>query len=360
MIRALIVNPAVLERHTISKAIETDNDIQVVGTASSASIALQKIAQLQPDVVVMDIDLPDMEGTDFLRQIRRRWPAIAVLVLASPSVGTFQKRQRTQSLGVIDYIEKPTDNNTIEQKEKIIGTLLLAAIHKYFDHLHENLPVLARSSANPPPLQRKIGTKVTEIVAIGSSTGGPRALTELMPSFPANFSVPIVIVQHMPPQFTLELARRLNDISAIEVYEASEGDILRPGAAWLAPGGYHMVLNRRRDFAVEILLNEDPPEEGCRPAVDVLFRSVASLYGSDVLSVILTGMGKDGLLGSKRILENGGTLFAQDKESSVVWGMPGAVTNAGLPEKVLPIKQMGPEIIKRVQQSTNRASSRVA
>ncbi len=189
--------------------------------------------------------------------------------------------------------------------------------------------------------------KKIDVLAIGSSTGGPDALQKLLEPFPKNLSVPVVIVQHMPASFTKRLAERLNDISNIRIVEAKEGDTLEKGTAYLAPGDYHMVLKRSASEPL-LGLNQDPPENSCRPAVDVLFRSVANLYGANTLAVVLTGMGKDGLKGCEEVRRVGGQVMVQDKSTSVVWGMPGQVAQSGLAHKVLPLKQLTDEILLKI------------
>jgi two-component system, chemotaxis family, protein-glutamate methylesterase/glutaminase len=192
--------------------------------------------------------------------------------------------------------------------------------------------------------------KRIDILAIGSSTGGPDALQKLLDPFPKNFPVPVVIVQHMPASFTKRLAERLDAISNIKVVEAKEGDILEKGTAYLAPGDYHMAL--KGSFLKPVLtLNQDPPENSCRPAVDVLFRSVVTFYGANTLAVILTGMGKDGLKGCEEVRKAGGQVMVQDKNSSVVWGMPGQVAQSGLAHKILPLDQLTDEIFLKISPS---------
>jgi two-component system chemotaxis response regulator CheB len=192
--------------------------------------------------------------------------------------------------------------------------------------------------------------KKIDILAIGSSTGGPEALLNLLKPFPKNLSVPVVIVQHMPASFTKRLAERLDAASNMRVLEAKEGDILEKGTAYLAPGDYHMVL-KGSFFDPVLSLNQGPPENSCRPAVDVLFRSVVSFFGANTLAVILTGMGKDGLKGCEEIRKVGGQVMVQDKETSVVWGMPGQVAKSGLANKVLPLKQLTDEILLKISPS---------
>jgi two-component system chemotaxis response regulator CheB len=185
------------------------------------------------------------------------------------------------------------------------------------------------------------------VVAIGASTGGPNALTELIPEFPADFPVPIVIVQHMPPLFTRLLAERLNGLARLEVQEGKAGQRLQRGQIWIAPGGQHMTVDRKGSEFV-LGLNYDPQENSCRPAVDVLFRSVAQTYGANVMAVVLTGMGTDGTRGSAVIREAGGEVIVQDEASSVVWGMPGSVVTAGLADRIYPLAGIGPEVVRRV------------
>jgi two-component system chemotaxis response regulator CheB len=211
------------------------------------------------------------------------------------------------------------------------------------------VPPPAAAAAVRPVMSRPLpATGRVEAVVIGVSTGGPNALAEVLPTLPGNLPVPVLIVQHMPPIFTRLLAARLDAQSAIHIAEGAEGDKVEPGGAWLAPGDYHMELMRDGP-GVQPHLQQGPPENSCRPAVDVLFRSAAALYGSGVLAVVLTGMGQDGLRGSEAVREAGGQVIAQDEATSVVWGMPGFVARAGLADRVLPLAEVGPEIVTRVR-----------
>jgi two-component system, chemotaxis family, protein-glutamate methylesterase/glutaminase len=200
-------------------------------------------------------------------------------------------------------------------------------------------PAPRRPEARPGPVQ---------VVAIGVSTGGPNALADVVGRLPADFPVPLVIVQHMPPMFTRLLAERMSAQFPIRVQEGSSGSVLQPGQAWIAPGDHHMIVVRDGLHA-RLLLHQDPPENSCRPAVDVLFRSVAKTFGPHSLAVILTGMGQDGLRGCEAVREAGGQILAQDEATSVVWGMPGAVARAGLADRVLPLSRIADEILSRVQ-----------
>jgi two-component system chemotaxis response regulator CheB len=209
--------------------------------------------------------------------------------------------------------------------------------------LAPSAPVHTGSTAIPPGSRSRL-----EVVAIGTSTGGPNALAEVFGSLPAELPVPVVIVQHMPPMFTRLLADRLSAQFAVKVEEGRAGGTLRAGHAWIAPGDYHMILVRD-GVHVRLLVHQDPPENSCRPAVDVLFRSVAQTFGAGALGVVLTGMGQDGLRGSEAIHAAGGQVIVQDEASSVVWGMPGYVARAGLADKVLPLSMIGPEIVRRIR-----------
>jgi two-component system chemotaxis response regulator CheB len=210
-----------------------------------------------------------------------------------------------------------------------------------------------KPTARPSALERG----PVEVLAIGTSTGGPNALAEILPELPEDFRVPILIVQHMPPLFTAMLAERLHSKSALDVREAKHGDQIKPGQALIAPGDHHMVV-RRAGGQDRIELTQDPPENSCRPSVDVLFRSVASTYGAGVLAVVLTGMGSDGLRGCERVHELGGAILAQDEASSVVWGMPGFVARAGLAERVLPLDEIATALVGRVR--IQRTTGRIA
>jgi two-component system chemotaxis response regulator CheB len=205
------------------------------------------------------------------------------------------------------------------------------------------------------PLKRKPGGQRIDILTIGTSTGGPNALGEVIPYLPEDFPVPVVVVQHMPPLFTRLLAERLDSRSPLAVREGEAGKPLEPGQVWIAPGDYHLTV-ARKGTGVVLNLNQEPPENSCRPAVDVLFRSVAQIYGPNVLGVVMTGMGSDGARGAMHIREAGGEIVVQDEASSVVWGMPGAVVSAGAADKIYPLPEISQEIVRRVTSSRARPS----
>jgi two-component system chemotaxis response regulator CheB len=258
------------------------------------------------------------------------------------------------SLGASDYVAKPSNTGSVEQTRLRIQSELVPKVKGLCPKgssagglkagiAPQALPETKASSAGRPGR-----SGVIDIVAVGTSTGGPNALAEMLPGIPQAFPVPIVIVQHLPPLFTRLLAERLNKQCAIEIHEGEEGAMLKPGEAWIAPGDFHMTLVRTGGVT-KLALQQEAHENSCRPAVDVLFRSVARLYGVSTLGVVLTGMGSDGVKGSRTIKEFGGQVIVQDEASSVVWGMPGQVAGAGLAEGIYPLAGMAKEIDRRVE-----------
>ena len=261
-------------------------------------------------------------------------------------------------MGASDYVTKPANVGKVGEgmarvREDLIPKIKALCGRAVTAVAKPTIPAVARPTFAPRPLVRVIAARV-EIVAIGTSTGGPNALADLLPGFPGNFPVPVVIVQHMPPLFTKLLADRLAARSSLEVVEACAGEELKPGKVWIAPGDYHMGLEKTAK-GPRIKLNQEPPQNSCRPSVDALFRSVVQVYGATTLGVILTGMGQDGLRGCEYIREAGGQVLVQDEASSVVWGMPGFVARAGLADKELPLNQLAGEIVRRVWEGRAKA-----
>ncbi len=349
-IRVLFVDDAVVIRKLVSAVLDADPDLEVVGRAANGRFALTKIPQVNPDVVVLDVEMPEMDGLETLKVLRERYPSLPVIMFSALTRRGAVATLDALTLGANDYVTKPSKLGSREAVDAHIRTELIPKIKAFgaeaaglqLATLQARSPVLTSARrAHPPP-------KHVKIVAIGVSTGGPNALEELMPTIPKDFPVPIVIVQHMPPVFTRYLAERLAARSAIEVQEGVAGMALAPGMAWIAPGDSHMVVKQQYD-AVQLGLHQSPPENSCRPAVDVLFRSVARVYGAHTLAVVMTGMGKDGLRGCEEIRSRGGQVIVQDRASSVVWGMPGHVAEAGLADMILPLGQLGPEILRRTQ-----------
>ncbi len=347
-IRILVVDDSVVIRKLLSETLSGDRALEVIATASDGRIALAKIAQLKPDLVTLDIEMPVMNGLETLTALRKLYPKLPVIMFSTLTEHGAAATLDALSLGASDYATKPSNTGSPALAIERIRAELIPKI--------KALCGIAALKVMPPPGSRptlKVREKFKpriEIVAIGTSTGGPNALAEVLPRIPNDFPVPIVVVQHMPPIFTRLLAERLAGRSAIPVEEGSPGAVLSPGHAWIAPGNFHMKVTRT-GLTSRLNLNQGPPENSCRPAVDVLFRSVAAAYGANVLGVVMTGMGSDGVLGAQDICDAGGNVIIQDENSSVVWGMPGLVHASGLDDAAYPLDQLAPEITRRVLQS---------
>src|SRR5580692_7278044 len=347
-IRILVVDDSVVIRKLLSETLSGDRALEVIATASDGRIALAKIAQLKPDLVTLDIEMPVMNGLETLTALRKLYPKLPVIMFSTLTEHGAAATLDALSLGASDYATKPSNTGSPALAIERIRAELIPKI--------KALCGIAPLKVMPPPGSRptlKVREKFKpriEIVAIGTSTGGPNALAEVLPRIPNDFPVPIVVVQHMPPIFTRLLAERLAGRSAIPVEEGSAGVVLSPGRAWIAPGNFHMEVIRS-GLEWRLNLNQAPPENSCRPAVDVLFRSVAAAYGANVLGVVMTGMGSDGVLGARDIRDAGGVVIIQDENSSVVWGMPGLVHASGLADAAYPLDQLAQEITRRVLQS---------
>ena len=350
-IRVLIVDDSVVIRMLVSDCLSADPDIEVVGTAANGQIGLAKITQVNPDLVTLDIEMPVMDGLETLAAIRKTHKRLPVIMFSTLTERGAGATLDALSLGASDYVTKPANVGSVGVAKDRISNELIPKIKALCGR---QAPAPASSPArlaavSPKPLATRAATIARpEILAIGVSTGGPNALAALLPGLARNFPVPIVIVQHMPPLFTRLLAERLAAVSAFPGHEGVAGALLRPGEIWVAAGGSHMEVTRAAD-GIRLRTHDGPPENSCRPAVDVLFRSVAQVFGSRALAVVLTGMGQDGLRGCEHIREAGGQVLAQDEATSIVWGMPGAVSQAGLADKVLPLHDLAAEINRRVQ-----------
>ena len=359
-IRVLVVDDSTVIRRLLTDALSSDPGIEVAATAPNGRIALAKIPQINPDVITLDMEMPEMDGIATLVELRKLYPKLPVIMFSTLTQRGAEATLDALSKGANDYVTKPANVGSVTAALQNVRMELLPKIKAF-------CPWFASPLAPPPRVRTGSGaTSVLDriaaprkqridIVAIGVSTGGPSALQAVITRLPANLPVPIVIVQHMPPIFTKHLADRLNQLSELDVYEGARGDSLAPGGVWLAPGDYHMFV-RRDGNQVRIDTNQQTPENSCRPAVDVLFRSVAEVYGAHVLGIVLTGMGQDGTRGAAVIRDAGGQILAQDEATSVVWGMPGAVVQAGLASKILPLDQVASEIMResemgRIQRS---------
>jgi two-component system chemotaxis response regulator CheB len=349
-IRVLIADDAVVIRRLVSNCLDEDPDIEVVGTAANGQIAIAKIEQVNPDIIILDVEMPIMDGLQTLAAIRKIHFRLPVIMFSTLTERGAAATLDALSLGATDYVTKPANVGSVgiaiqRVREELIPKIKALCGRRVSKSIF--VPSHANGEARPFSETKPVAPARVDILTVGVSTGGPNALSVLFQRLSKNFPVPIVIVQHMPPMFTRLLAERLASISGFPVREGETGAVLRPGEVWVAPGGFHMEVERNNK-EVRLRIREGPQENSCRPAVDVLFRSVAQAYGPGTLGVVLTGMGQDGLRGSECIREAGGRILAQDEATSVVWGMPGAVSQAGLAEKVLPLPELALEINRRV------------
>ena len=329
--RALVVDDSVVARRLVSKAITADGTVDVVGTAADGRSAVTQIERLRPDAVTLDLDMPVMDGLEAVEAIRERWPHLPVIMVSTYTVRGAQVTLDALALGANDYVVKPSGSASPTEAIARLHEELVPRIHALCPHASPGL-------------------------AIAVSTGGPTALGSLLAELPATLPVPVLIVQHMPPMFTRVLAERLDRTSAIRVLEAADGHTLEPGTVRIAPGDRHMLVERVGDD-VRVHTTTDPPENSCRPSADPLFRSVAETYGRNALGIVMTGMGSDGLRGSRRLVEEGSRVVVQDEASSVVWGMPGFIVREGLADAVVSLHDLAHEIRARLAAGRAGASN---
>ena len=359
--RVLIVDDSVVVRRLVANVLSEDTALEVVGTAANGRIALAKIDRLHPDVVTLDLEMPDMDGLATLASIRKAHPSLPVIMFSRFTQRGAAAALDALALGANDYVGMPESAANPESALECIREQLIPRLKQFATRSRDVEAVVPSSPSSvgrtrlPPEFSSRMSSRV-EVIAVGVSTGGPAALTALLAAFPADLPVPMVIVQHMPPMFTRLLAERLATQTALRFREGVEGSKVQPGEGWLAPGNQHMEMLREND-GVRLHLQQGPAQNSCRPSVDVLFRSVAEAFGPGALGIVLTGMGQDGLRGCEAIRAVGGQVLAQDEATSVVWGMPGAVARAGLADQVLPLEQMGPEILRRVRQGRSGSAA---
>lgn len=351
-VKTFIVDDSALMRRVLTAMLEQDPAIQVVGYARDGQEAMEKIPRLRPQVVTLDVEMPGMDGLETLERLMCLYP-VPVLMVSALTTGGAEATLRALELGAVDFVTKPARQADLGQLAQDLTAKVKAVA---------GLPVtkVCRPAVNasppadfhplrkqPPP--RVAGNLLTpkhavELVAIGASTGGPSALHAVMRVLPADFPAGILIVQHIPPGFTKPLAQRLNENSRLEVKEAEAGDVVRPGRALVAPAGWQMSLETRGDTVAVRLERSAPVQTLFKPSVDVLFLSVAEVYGDRSLGVILTGMGNDGVRGLKAIKDRGGKVLAEAESSCIVFGMPKAAIEAGVVDKVAPLPEIAAEI----------------
>ena len=352
-IRVMVVDDSVVVRKIVTDVLSADPDIEVVGTAVNGKIAVAKLDQLKPDLVTMDIEMPEMNGIEAVRAIRATRSRVPIIMFSTLTERGASATLDALSAGANEYVTKPANVGSVGQSMESVREQLIPKIKALTGR--PVTPGPARAAAPlppPPPVAPRTGPgKKPAVLVIGSSTGGPEALARVLPQLPANLPVPVLMVQHMPPVFTRQFAQRLDRLSALRVVEASDGSPLVPGTAHLAPGDHHLVVRAQGRGPAPTLvtgLNQGPPENFCRPAVDPLFRSVVTAYDGAVLSVVLTGMGSDGRNGAAEVRAAGGTVVVQDQATSVVWGMPGAIAQAGLADEILPLDRIAETILKHL------------
>jgi len=347
-IRVLVVDDAAVMRRLISSVIEEDQDCEVAGIAANGRIALSKLNAVNPDLVTLDVEMPVMDGIETIREIRKINRHVPIIMLSSLTKTGAEKTFEALAAGATDYLLKPASVADFSKTLEELKLLLLPRVKAYFPNLKvgSSRPV---DRVRNGSLERTVAkcSEPPQVLCVGASTGGPHALEQIFRSFSEPLPVPGLIVQHMPPVFTRTLAERLDKYSPNRFFEGEEGQKVEAGCVYVAPGGKHMEVEKiGRD--VFLRLNENPPENSCRPAVDTLFRTAADVYQGRVLSLVLTGMGQDGLKGCEAIREVGGTVLIQDEQSSVVWGMPRAVWEAGLADEALSLEKVPEEVAARI------------
>jgi len=351
--RILIVDDSAVMRSLLRSVVCADESLDVAGTAADGESALMAIETLRPDLILLDVEMPVMDGLVTLRQLRARGHRMPVIMCSSHTQRGAQVTIEALACGASDYVTKPAGQASHEAAIRALALDLAPRIHALTSWLQPQPPSpsaahIPLALPRPPAHRPQPVSSAPAVLAIGVSTGGPAALEVLLPALPANFPMPVLIVQHMPELFTKLFAQRLDGHCRLRAREAAEGDPVLAGTIYIARGNWHMevLAASRLGQPPTLHLNQGPLENHCRPAVDALFRSVAAVYGSGVLALVLTGMGSDGLIGCRAIREHGGSVLAQDEASSTVWGMPGAVANAGLAHSVLPLHGIVPEILR--------------
>ena len=368
-IRVMIVDDALVARGFVKRWVDAEPDLELVGSLRDGREAIEKLEKINPDVVVLDVEMPDIDGITALPQLLQKKPDLAIIMASTLTRRNAEISMKALALGALDCIPKPEANERLASAEfrrelidkirhlgsrRIRGRVVARCPIPAPARLPriERAPELAPASSppiskpHPVPALRSLPRLPPKVLLIGASTGGPQALTEVVSRIGAIADrVPVLITQHMPPTFTTILAEHLARVSGRDVREAIDGEPVVPGRVYLAPGGRHMRV-RRQDGNPVIALDNGAPVHFCKPAVDPLFLSAAEVWGNGAFGVILTGMGSDGTDGAAEIVVAGGAVIAQDEETSVVWGMPGSVAEAGLCSAILPLNDIAPKIVR--------------
>ena len=349
-LKVMIVDDSSVSRRLLATVLEGMADVENVGSAPSGPIALKKIPQLLPDVVLQDIEMPEMSGVEVLQAVRAMFPHVAVVLVSGVNSRSADIVVEGLSKGAADFIAKPEgtslEENLARMRRELGGVFMAVRARSLLRPAFQEAGAVPAAGPRPVAPRLLVRSGKIAMVAIGVSTGGPQALGEVIPRLPATLRVPVVIVQHMPPVFTASLARSLDRQSRLRVHEAADGHAIAPGAVYLAPGGLHMCLRRAPEGSEGwvVALRDGPPVNSCKPAVDILFQSIAEEVGGRTLAVIMTGMGQDGLHGVEQIKRTGGICLTQTRETCVVYGMPQAVDQAGLSDESVPLNQLAERI----------------
>lgn len=351
--RVLVVDDSAFVRKVVKQMLSRSPFIEVVGTARNGEEALELAERLEPDVITLDLVMAPMDGVAFLRQQMAKRPIPVVICSITHESGA--AALDAFEAGAFEFVQKPTalaTDRVFEMSDELITKVKAAASIKMVKAAAPARAVAPKTAAvgaaDGPILPGESAVGRVDVVVLGISTGGPQALRYLIPRLPAEFAVPITVVLHMPVGYTEMYARRLNEISALEVVEARDGDLVRPGLVLLAPAGRHLTFVRQRDGSVRAHLDSRPIDTPHRPSVDVLFRSAADVYGSRVLGVVMTGMGNDGMVGAAHIKAKGGRILTEAEESCVVYGMPRAVVEAFMSDRSAPLPQLPAEILEMI------------
>jgi two-component system chemotaxis response regulator CheB len=359
-IKLLLVDDSMVIRRALRECFRGDPEIEVVGVAETGIRALEQIEALKPDVITLDIEMPEMDGLQTLRSLRERGFDLPVIVFSKHTSHGATVTMEALELGASDVVAKPVAHGGKGGPCEIVKRQLRSRVRALGRKTHRTLrnPKSDISPVVEPTVVYEVD-KPLEAVGIAISTGGPAALIEIVSKLEADIAVPIFITQHMPPMFTRFLAERLTARGALRAIEAEDGMIIEPGRIYVAPGDFHLELtpqsrlfqegsndDAKGEFAENqtsrfvVKLSQSPHENSCRPSADVMFRSLAAQYGANLLGIVMTGMGQDGRRGCESVKSNGGVVIAQDEHSSLVWGMPRAVITSGLQDAVIPLSEM--------------------
>lgn len=346
-IRAIVIDDSALVRNIITDLLESDGSVEVIATGKTGLDCIELVEKHKPDLVTLDIEMPVMDGLTALETLASKNIKVPVIMLSVLTQRGAKATFKALELGAIDFVPKPSSETKLTLEE--VGELLKSKIRDYFDHeVIKKTPRVKVKVGNFPETKKG----VIRAVAIGTSTGGPNALHVVFPQFPENFPVPVFVVQHMPAGFTKAFAERLDEISKLKVKEAEQGEMIKPSVAYLAPGNYHMKV-KKRENNVFIELDQTPLVNGHRPSFDVTLESLINVYGSGLLGVIMTGMGRDGAVGMKKLKELGGATIAQDEKTSVIFGMNRQAIELGGIDYIVPLEEIVQNVIRIIKERGN-------